>query len=610
MPTSSGVICRICTRPLRAPISVMAGIGPVCLKRQRGNTRGLLETLWRQGEAERLVRNGRVTMAHLNAVRARAAGSAESFVASTTDDDQAMFWRLFGMTQSEMQLLSDEVTRTQHRERRRRVRPTATPITVDSESATRGTEESITVDWVTEHSAIAHSGSGQNYVTTESTCTCPHFLYHVREQPERYPNGCRHMQALRVAQDMLIAEHPEHQAAIEANRQAHAEDIARTNARLSTPTAEALLGVGVQTVAPPQSQPVENPPMSRPRFAANRMLEDAEREEALDAWRETRAFDGVWIQEDDAAFERLLDHAERDWEIVTDGSVMGGTGNTFGLEIEVKFTSYDGLVEAVRKLHQDGLTDARERQRYHAHQTSGLWLPTRDGSLGDLGCEFVSPILQDTPETWLQLQHVLGVVRDHGGYVDASCGSHTNIGTGPMDSRTFNWQRLARAGVAHERTLYRLGGANSEQYRLTGRPGTHRGMGYVRPFASEVRIGDRTSVNVARQRLGGHHFNIFNCSNDGRIEMRYPNGTLDLQQIQTQVVVANAMVHQASVIRRNMPQDATTPKLLDHAQHDRMQPTVRPQVTEEQAFRRFLDFLGNPTDRAAAAWLWKRGRTL
>ncbi len=615
------VPCRVCTRPLRAPYSVMAGVGPVCLKRQRSSARALLTTLYRSGEAENLIRSGRISSGDVNALQDRAAlQSAERFGAVATSEDRQLFSALYGMSHQEMSLLSDEMVRTVYRERRRQVRPSESPVDVMLASETRGGEENVSVQWVTEHAAITSSQGGGNYVVTHETCTCPQFLYRVRLHPELYPSGCRHMQALQSARQM-----------VEASRSASARQQAvawlETHPETAPPSAEPVLPAptaepvpitpprGAPIIPPEPTRPsqVQNTLRIRPQFASAQMTDDAMREEILNTWRETRAFDGLWMQEDEAAFARLMEQATADWELVTDGSVLGGTGNTFGVELEMKFRSGDAMRRAVLEMYQDGLTNHREQQRYHEPGSGGMWVPTRDRSLGSYGLEMVSPVLQDRPEDWEGLQHILDVAKRHGAYVDAGCGTHTNIGAGPLDSRTFNWQRLARVGVAHERTLYRMGGADSEQFRQTGEPGRHRGTFYVNPFDRVVKIGDRTSPIVARNRLGGDHTKIFNCTHDNRIEMRYPNGTLDLQQIQANVIVNNAMVHQAAAIKKRMPQDRTTPKLSDAAQHDRLhRPYGSPAVAlnEEQAFKRFLDFLGTSIDRKAAAWLWKRGRAL
>ena len=107
---------------------------------------------------------------------------------------------------------------------------------------------------------------------------------------------------------------------------------------------------------------------------------------------------------------------------------------------------------------------------------------------------------------------------------------------------------------------------------------------------------------------------MINTTHDNRIEFRYPNGSLDERQIQTQVIVANAMMHQAATITNGHPLSDTTPRFSERSEQIRRNDVVMKQAddprrmeAEEKAFRRFLDFLGHPANRKAAAWLWKRG---
>ncbi|PWI55847.1 amidoligase family protein [Sulfoacidibacillus thermotolerans] len=552
------VNCRVCHRPLRALLSIALGVGPVCVKRAREQ----MATLMTQ-------------MRNPNA------------------NAELSFQERYGMAEEELRLLSERAASTAYFERIRHgrsTRPSTEPIVVTEDSRTRRVRnEPTAVNWLTNDTALVRSeGSERGYAVTENSCTCEHYAHRVSRHPERYPNGCRHMDAYRQALG-----------------------IAQANSQASeTPETRELSNQTVQS-APEIRIPVQR--VAAPGFAAMRQADDHLRKEILETWKANRAWDGVRMTEDDAAFHRLLEEAEQEWEYVTDGSVLGGTGNTFGVELEMEFDERGDWDRVARDLFNEGLSQYSSRQGYHARSQAGLWTPTRDGSLEDGGLEIVSPIMQDRPEDWEQLRRVLEIAKFHGAKVNAHTGCHTNIGTGPMDSRGFTWQRFARAAVAHEATLYRIGGADSEAYRQGLGAGIHRGTRYVQPMDALLRFSGSASMNtIARRISNAGHFSMINATNSGRIEFRTPNGTLDERQVQAQVMVANAMLHQAAVITNQHPLASSTPTFSEREKHFRradLMQTRREEsaAIEEQSFRRFLDFLGNPVDRKAAAWLWKRG---
>nr|NNM90102.1 hypothetical protein [Bacilli bacterium] len=368
-----------------------------------------------------------------------------------------------------------------------------------------------------------------------------------------------------------------------------------------------------------------------PNFTAIDVTDDIARTQILSVWKTNRSWDGIRMTEDQAAYDSLMSSAEAEWEYVTDGSILGGTGNTFGVEIEMEFESSGAWDRVARDLYNEGLSQYSERVGYHT--AGGMWMPTRDGSLTNGGLEIVSPILQDRPEDWEQLRRVLEIAKYHGAVVNGNTGCHTNIGSGPVDSRAFSWQRLARAALGHEAALYRMGGADSEKYRSAGTAGVHRGTGYVRTLGDITFGGNATMAEIKYQITKEDHATLLNVMHDGRVEFRSPNGTLDARQIQANVVVANAMMHQAATITNSSPLDNTTPKLSDYAnqvgytavqtarlkddlqwaaRHGQDTSTLEQNIANREAkaelgFRRFLDFLGNPVDRKAAAWLYKRG---
>ena len=566
MPTA--VNCRVCHRPLRALISVAQGVGPVCVKRARAE----MATLMNQ----------------MQNPRARST---------------ATFEQMYGLSRAELELLAERATRTAYLERVRRgrsERPTTEQVVVTEDSRTRQTHnEPLSVEWLTEDTALIHSsGSDRGYAVTDHTCSCEDYRYRVVRHPEQRPNGCRHMEAYRDA--LSEARRNRHQVQAVSHFADSTTDQAYASPAVMNPTSQILTSTRE---------------ISRPGFASIDITDEALREQVLSTWRETRAWDGIRMTQDREVYERLLEEAEEEWEFVTDGTILGGTGNTFGVELEMEFDNYGAWDRVARDMFNEGLSQYNRRMGYH---TPGqLWIPTRDGSLkngGEYGIEIVSPVLQDRPEDWEQLKRVLEIAKFHGATVSSRTGCHTNIGAGPQDSRTFSWQRLARAVIAHEAVLYRMGGADSEAYRNGQRVGKHRGTTYISPMPNDLSINANDAPEVARRKFGTQHTSMLNTTHGNRIEFRTPNGTLDFRQIQANVVVTNAMLHQAAVITNEHPLTDTTPRFSEKQEHYRRANIVAlgtdhpiRQTSEEEAFRRFLDYLGHSVNRKAAAWLWERG---
>lgn len=367
MPTaaSSATPCRVCHRPLRALISVALGVGPVCVKRARTK----MNTLMNQ------MRNPRAS-------------------------DGATFEQMYGLSYEELRLLSERATRTAYLERSRSgrsQRPSTEQIAVTEDSRTRRTQnEPLTVEWLTDDTALVHSsGSNRGYAVTEHSCTCDNYRYRVVRHPEEHPNGCRHMEAYRSA--LGIADEQLGQTGQNVHVRA-----------LESPERHAIINPGSEILVTTQE-------IARPGFAGIDITDEALREQVLAVWRENRQWDGVRMAENQGAFNSLMEDADREWEYVTDGSVLGGTGNTFGVELEMEFDNYGAWDRVSRDLFNEGLSQFSNRQGYHTRGM--LWVPTRDGSLDNGGLEIVSPILQDRPEDWEQLRRVLEIARFHGAKV-------------------------------------------------------------------------------------------------------------------------------------------------------------------------------------------------
>jgi len=540
------VLCQVCNRPLRSQASQLAGIGPVCARR----VNDIMQQTLQETAAAGIIPN-----------------RMQRFMEAIVAAQQAYRERI----------------------RRRRQRPEEQAANNAPEdrtvtgvpSATRGRDESLQVEFSNHEHAVVRSESGRSYNTTATTCSCPHYVHRLQHSGGQ----CRHIQAFHAARQ------------------------------------------GQSTLSPqPDTTPQETPRIieitenthlqNRTQFFHNIDWEDEDaRESVLAIWRQNRAFDGIYMSQDDDAWEEMKGLASGEWEYRYE-NLLGGTGNSFGVEVEFELPSYVSKRDVAQALYEAGIIDRPEVFGYHggANQVGpGFWRLERDGSL-DNGLELVSPVLFDREEHWKQIETATRVLREAGAFVNENTGGHIHLGIAPLDHRAYSWQRLARIGLGYERLFYRMGAADSQQFALTGRPGVHRGTSYARPLPySAQRIRGTDSGASARSSLSESRYTMFNAKNVdaayGRkptLEMRYPNGTLDHRQIQAQVIVANAVVHQAAVIRNDSPQSAFTPGLLDSRNHLRLTNNAT-QAQEEESFRRFLDVLGNQTDRLAATWLYLRG---
>ncbi|WP_170220307.1 amidoligase family protein [Paenibacillus anaericanus] len=441
---------------------------------------------------------------------------------------------------------------------------------VEVMSRTLGRMEEVRVEVCDGNHAQVITSRGNTYDVTETSCTCPDFRYRLQGTGE----SCRHMEAHRIARGQAVS--PSTQLLRD-----HLDEEARRQARRS--------------------------------FEFVDWREQEAREGVLEVWRENKAFDGTFISEDNAAWEDLLSKAGNEWEYKYE-NVLGGTGNSFGIEIEFELPYNIDRVEIANALHEAGILDTARINGYHSTGgRPGFWKLERDGSLQN-GLELVSPILFDRRETWEQIEKATRILREKGATVNERTGGHIHIGIGPLDHKTYAWQRLSRIGLGYEKLFYRMGGADSEAYR-NGTHGRHRGSRYTIPLNNNRirRIRGNEDAAEARARLSESRYSLFNATNVDNvnskptIEMRYPNSTLDHLQWQAQIQVANSIVHQSAVIKNTSPQSRFTPGLTDRANQLRFEHYCT-ETTEREHFRKFLDVVGNQEDRLAATWLFLRGR--
>lgn len=197
-----------------------------------------------------------------------------------------------------------------------------------------------------------------------------------------------------------------------------------------------------------------------------------------------------------------------DYENVTNGSADTSTGGRcFGVEIEVKFPggkdSYDSH-QARIDLYRAGYTVSPVRpQTKEGYQS---WIMDEDQTC-DL--EVVSPKLNDSRESWEQLEAILTILAKNNAYVDSACGGHINISTASYAGDIVKYSDLQKFAHSNDPIL---GVFASE--RATGR---ERSTAYCDPHATEERHL-RKRLQVQRNDHGGMYSTDDEISKDGKIK--------------------------------------------------------------------------------------------
>lgn len=255
---------------------------------------------------------------------------------------------------------------------------------------------------------------------------------------------------------------------------------------------------------------------------------------------------------------------------VLDGASDYDGGRKFGVELEFNLpknlTSNDNedtlelaiaqdklLSEIGEELYREGLTDSPDQQEYHYAAENGYekWTFEDDQSVD--GGELVSPILDDSPESWRQIKLVTEIIKKHGGHATSSTGSHVHVSTGTYEYSTTKRVELLRLNKDYEDTVYRLSTSPER--------GKHRGNMYCQPNTRDS-AGDMSGdVQQGVGRLGFHHGHNSGVNIEGmgeelgksNVEFRAWDGTLDPGTIQAQVMMSVAITDRAelNVLRKN-----------------------------------------------------------
>ena len=285
-------------------------------------------------------------------------------------------------------------------------------------------------------------------------------------------------------------------------------------------------------------------------------------------------------------------------------NVIGDPNQTFGVEIE--FDGADPHVVA-RAFFEAGLAATPTMQGYHSGgRVPGKWVVERDSTVTG---EVVSPVMQDTPETWDQLDRVCSILRAHGATTTTRTGGHVHVGadSANMDHDVNRFRRVANVCAWAEDLMYRLAassGPAGRQHR-----GARSGYRWCGPMGSG-RFEDVGDLGSLATRVGASHGVGLNYGNilarNRTIEYRYFDSSLDPARLQANIKLACWVTKRAA----ELPDSAIPRERVRLGAH-RSAPNSDP---GDGLLRRFADTVFvRPKDKLKLYWLyehtaWQRAR--
>jgi len=293
----------------------------------------------------------------------------------------------------------------------------------------------------------------------------------------------------------------------------------------------------------------DNPPVDSPawvelyasalaQYREQREQTEREQEQAQQLWDEFLRLQGQEVPEGERslvtneALHRELKRLAMTTEAATyeRENVIGDPNQTFGIEIE--FDGADPNAVA-RALHEAGLASSARQEPYHSSsRVPGKWTVEHDATVAG---EVVSPILQDTPETWAQLERVCQILQAQGARPSGRTGGHVHVGvdSAGMDHDVNKFRRVARVCAWAEDLMYRLAAATGQRGR--SHRGSTNGYRWCGPMGSG-QFEDVQGLSDLANRVGSSHsvgLNFGNILDRNRtIEYRYFDSSLDPARLQ------------------------------------------------------------------------------
>lgn len=293
---------------------------------------------------------------------------------------------------------------------------------------------------------------------------------------------------------------------------------------------------------------------------------------------------------------------------VTAGLGTRGTGNSFGIELELDFPDdpwpFRAREQFAARLHAEGITASPHVERWHYvgddrpggtfQETPNGWICEFDRSVddedGERGVEIKSQILYDEPRTWENIDRICAIARELGGRPTMRTGLHVNVGgSGFPNDDPVAHNALLRLAAAYDDTLVRL--AHNPDSGPVHRGRGYCGMTYVPPSGFD---------HIAAARNRANHYSAFNLGHlpahgqehqgSSRVEVRLWDSTVDPGRIQAAVAISLAMV--------KLAQDGRTPGQDSEPAGSHRQAFGRNRLTGVQweestaAFRRFVTLMG------------------
>src|SRR2546428_6999171 len=278
-------------------------------------------------------------------------------------------------------------------------------------------------------------------------------------------------------------------------------------------------------------------------------------------------------------------------------NVIGDPNQTFGIEIEFDGANPNAVARA---LHEAGLASSPRQEAYHStSRVPGKWTVEHDATVAG---EVVSPILQDTPETWAQLERVCQILQAHGARASARTGGHVHVGvdSAGIDHDVNKFRRVARMCAWADDLLHRLAAATGQRGR--SHRGSTNGYRWCGPMGSG-QFEEVQGLGDLANRVGSSHSVGLNFGNilerNRTIEYRYFDSSLDPARLQANIKLACWVTKRAA----ELPDTAIPRERTPLGSHQ----SPRDPDDGDRLLRRFADLIFvRPKDKLKLYWVYQR----